>query len=179
MKSQEIRRSGPGYLVEWGKSRFEWEMGKIRKRIFPSDYEEGPTPASFQSDAIEAAFRRALDKYKMPFFPKPVILFRPKLNPTYILDDERWVDHEFEYMFHDNGFGKHCEGLDVYEVPGDHDSMVLEPNVRVMARRLRRCIDRAELEIDYRSRGEEPPPRDPKEVELARRVRGPVDFDAP
>jgi len=34
--------------------------------------------------------------------------------------------------------------LSIHEVPGDHDSMVLEPNVRVMAARLRALIQNAE-----------------------------------
>jgi hypothetical protein len=32
----------------------------------------------------------------------------------------------------------------VHEVPGDHDAMVLEPNVRVLAGQLRGCIEDAE-----------------------------------
>jgi thioesterase domain-containing protein len=32
----------------------------------------------------------------------------------------------------------------VTEVPGDHDSMVLEPNVRVLAARMKEAIDAAE-----------------------------------
>ena len=32
----------------------------------------------------------------------------------------------------------------VFEVPGTHDSMVLEPNVRVLAARMRACIEAAE-----------------------------------
>ena len=32
----------------------------------------------------------------------------------------------------------------VHEVPGDHDSMVLEPNVRVLAALMRRAIEAAE-----------------------------------
>jgi thioesterase domain-containing protein len=35
-------------------------------------------------------------------------------------------------------------GLQVFEVPGDHDSMVLEPNVRVLAARMKRVLDAAE-----------------------------------
>jgi thioesterase domain-containing protein len=34
--------------------------------------------------------------------------------------------------------------LQVVEVPGDHDSMVLEPNVRVLAARMRRVVEAAE-----------------------------------
>ena len=41
--------------------------------------------------------------------------------------------------------------LDVFEVPGDHDSMVLEPNVRVLARKLREVIDAAESRLPQRA----------------------------
>jgi hypothetical protein len=56
-------------------------------------------------------------------------------------------------VFHDNGWGQHVPGIDVYEVPGTHDSMVLEPNVRVMAARLRSCILEAENGIASRRAG--------------------------
>jgi len=36
------------------------------------------------------------------------------------------------------------ENIEVIEVPGDHDSMVLEPNVRVMATGMKRLIRAAE-----------------------------------
>jgi thioesterase domain-containing protein len=35
-------------------------------------------------------------------------------------------------------------GIDVHVVPGDHDSMVLEPNVRVLAEKLRTCLEDAQ-----------------------------------
>jgi thioesterase domain-containing protein len=35
-------------------------------------------------------------------------------------------------------------GVEVHEVPGDHDSMVLEPNARVLAQRMRQAIEAAE-----------------------------------
>ena len=47
-------------------------------------------------------------------------------------------------IYHDNGWGPFVDNVDVFEVPGDHDSMVLEPNVRVLAARLRACIEDAE-----------------------------------
>jgi thioesterase domain-containing protein len=44
----------------------------------------------------------------------------------------------------DNGWTSFCERLTVIQMPGDHDSMVLEPNVRVLAARLRAALDEAE-----------------------------------
>jgi thioesterase domain-containing protein len=49
-----------------------------------------------------------------------------------------------EYVFEDNDLTRFAPGLEVIEVPGDHDSMVLEPNVRVMAAKLKSVIARAE-----------------------------------
>ncbi len=178
MKLIDLQRSGPSYVVDWGKSRLEWEMKRARKRFFPAEENLRPTPTSFQNEAIEAAHYRALERYEMRPFPGRTVLFRPKLSPAYIVGEGRWISDEKRYMFHDNGFGRYAPDLDVYETPGDHDSMVLEPNVRVMARRLRRCIERAEQEIEAREQGEATPPRDQRELELARSVRGPRDFSA-
>ncbi|EKD60291.1 MAG: Beta-ketoacyl synthase [uncultured bacterium] len=49
-----------------------------------------------------------------------------------------------EYVFPDNDLTRFAPGLEVVEVPGDHDSMVLEPNVRVLAARMRAVIAAAE-----------------------------------
>ena len=59
---------------------------------------------------------------------------------------EKWemTNAQREFLFHDNGWGTYVNRLDVHEVPGDHDSMVLEPNVRVLAARLQKCIQALE-----------------------------------
>ena len=55
-----------------------------------------------------------------------------------------WVSEAREYVFHDNLWTPYAPRLDVVEVPGDHDSMVLEPNVRVLAARMKAAIQAAE-----------------------------------
>ena len=47
-------------------------------------------------------------------------------------------------MLADNDWGQFVADLSVLEVPGDHDSMVLEPNVRVLASHIRKAIEDAE-----------------------------------
>ena len=47
-------------------------------------------------------------------------------------------------MTHDNDWGLVAPQVEVHEVPGDHDSMVLEPNVRVLAALMGRAIEEAE-----------------------------------
>ena len=56
------------------------------------------------------------------------------------------VSRAKEYVFEDNDLTRFAPNLDIVEVPGDHTSMVLEPNVRVMAARLRAVIAKAEAE---------------------------------
>ncbi len=46
-----------------------------------------------------------------------------------------------QIVMDDNGWSRYINDLDVFEVPGDHDSMVLEPNVRILANKLRGVLD--------------------------------------
>jgi len=68
------------------------------------------------------------------------LLFRPKLDVAHVLGPGRMTNARREFLFHDNGWGEYAARVDVHEVPGDHDSMVLEPNVRVLANKLQKCI---------------------------------------
>jgi hypothetical protein len=69
-----------------------------------------------------------------------VTLFRPALEVAHVLGAGRRTNARREFVFDDNGWSAHVARLDVIEVPGDHDSMVLEPNVRVLAAKLQKCL---------------------------------------
>ena len=56
----------------------------------------------------------------------------------------RFVSAAREYVYPDNLWTPFAPGLEVVETPGDHDSMVLEPNVRALAARIRAAIREAE-----------------------------------
>ena len=139
IKLAEIRRKGVGYLVEWARARWEWE----RRKRDPAVQAEGET--QFHNAAIEAAFRAALPGYVLPVRQGPTVLFRPPLDRHWQVSAGQWVSAGKEYVFGDNDLTGHAPKLEVIETPGDHDSMVLEPNVRVMAARLRAVIARAEV----------------------------------
>jgi thioesterase domain-containing protein len=47
----------------------------------------------------------------------------------------------------DNDWGLYVPHVEVHEVPGDHDNMVLEPNVRVLAGQMRDAIEAAEAQV--------------------------------
>jgi len=74
----------------------------------------------------------------------PLALFRPPLVGKWAVSGGAIVNSERTYVTNDNDWSAHAPLVEVFEVPGDHDSMVLEPNVRVLAARLRRCIEDAE-----------------------------------
>jgi acyl transferase domain-containing protein/acyl carrier protein len=136
-----LRENGASHFVEWAKNRYVWERNGHRR---PGPVAADKTPFDFHSEAIEAAFRRACSRYVPAPLALKVALFRPKLDRHAVLGPDRVINRQRRFIYHDNGWGRYVPTVDVYEVPGDHDSMVLEPNVRVVAARLRECIQSAE-----------------------------------
>lgn len=139
IKLAELRAKGPAYVAEWAKSRWEWEK---RKRLAP----EQATEAQFHNADIEAAFRAALPVYDMQARQGATVLFRPPLDLRWQVSGGAWVTHQKEYAYPDNDLTRFAPALQVIEVPGDHDSMVLEPNVRVLAAKMRAVIAVAEAD---------------------------------
>jgi len=137
IKLSELRKRGPGYLLDWARARWEWERTKNNA---PAPDTEG----AFHNGAIEAAFRAALPLYPLPLRKGPTALFRPLLDLRWHVSNGKWVSGAKEYVFKDNDLSRFAPALEVIEVPGDHDSMVLEPNVRVLAAQLRKVIAQAE-----------------------------------
>src|SRR5262249_22280802 len=125
-----LRENGASHFLEWARSRYAWERAGRARRVEPV---AARAPFDFQSEAIEAAFRRACGRYMPTELPLPVTLFRPKLDEHAVLGPGRVINRQRRFIYHDNGWGRYVPSVEVYEVPGDHDSMVLEPNVRVVA----------------------------------------------
>ena len=141
IKLAELRAGGPRFLADWARRRIEWE----RSRRAIAAGEPDPTVPSFHNAEIEAAFRRAVGTYRLE--PSPggrVVLYRPPLDRRWKVTGGRFVNGEREYIYPDNLWTPIAPGIEVVEVPGDHDAMVLEPNVRVLAARLRAVIDEVE-----------------------------------
>ena len=130
IKLAELRRKGPGYLREWWSARQDWK----RKLA------DGPVTDSadaFHNSAIEAAFRKAVGEYQVRPWTGNLVLMRPPLDLHWQVSGDAWVSRQREYVHPDNDWTRFAPNLRVIEVPGDHDSMVLEPNVRVLAAQLR------------------------------------------
>ncbi|MFY0597547.1 MAG: SDR family NAD(P)-dependent oxidoreductase [Cognatishimia sp.] len=134
-----LKEGGFGYLLKWAKNRVLWEINKRRQPELTE--EEG---AQFHNAEIEAAFYRSLPKYQVQPWKGRVALYRPPLVGKWQVAQDRWVNSERTYVMADNDWGQFVPDLHVTEVPGDHDSMVLEPNVRVLAAHIRKEIEKAE-----------------------------------
>lgn len=137
IKWAELRAKGPRYLLEWARARWDWERRKRQPQHAPAE-------ASFHNAAIEAAFRAALPRYSMTVRAGRTVLFRPPLDRRWQVSGGRWVSTAKEYVLPDNDLTPYAPALRVVEVPGDHDSMVLEPNVRVLAAAMKAILEAAE-----------------------------------
>jgi thioesterase domain-containing protein len=69
-----------------------------------------------------------------------VTLFRPEPKIQYRLSDGRRLMPGRTMFLEDNGWSPFVARLKTVVVPGDHDSMVLDPNVRVLGDHLRRLL---------------------------------------
>jgi acyl transferase domain-containing protein len=137
IKFADFRRKGPGFALEWARNRWEWE--KERRRAPLEDGTRAPG-SEFNNLKIEAAFLGAVSQYAAPAWHGAATLFRPPVDRHWQVSDGRWVSSEREYVFDDNDWRQHAPNLQVIEVPGDHLSMVLAPNVTTLAQELDEAI---------------------------------------
>ncbi len=137
IKLQELREKGPRYLLEWARNRLAWEIGKRRGTSEPT------ATAQFNNTRIEAAFLRAVARYDTPDWAGAMTLLRPALDRRFAVTGGNYVSAAREYVFADNDWTRYAPHLEIIEVPGDHDSMVLSPNVVVLASELRAVIEQA------------------------------------
>ncbi len=136
---QELKKKGFGYPFIWAKSRIRWEISKRRGIEATED-----SGQNFHNAEIEAAFLRAVKEYKLKPWHGNAVLFRPPLSGHWQVGNGRVVNSQRSYVEDDNGWSDWMAEIQVIEVPGDHDSMVLEPNVRVLAVSLKQVIKAAQ-----------------------------------
>ncbi len=140
LKIQLIHMGEQGlkFPINWAVNRYNWETRKLWKN------KEEMTPAEFRSEEIEAAFLEACAVYEHKPYPGQVELFRPPFQERYVMGPGRVLNESREYLDEANHWRQYITGkLNVHMVTGDHDSMVLEPHVRVLANKLKVCLNEA------------------------------------
>jgi len=149
IKWAELRSKGIGYLGEWISNRIAWEIEK--RRYAASGDSAAPV---FNNRKVELAFRAALPAYDLQPWSGPLTVFRPPLDRHWQVSVGNWVSREREYVFDDNDWTRWAPAVEVVEVPGDHDSMVLVPNVSVLAGEVKARLDAADAAALARSTAE-------------------------
>ncbi|HRO13687.1 MAG TPA: SDR family NAD(P)-dependent oxidoreductase [Paracoccus sp. (in: a-proteobacteria)] len=139
----EMREQGLSFAGNWLRARRAYRQS-LNDRAAAAEADA----TQFHDLAIEAAFRAALPKVRLSVWDGPAALFRPALDRRWRVSGSRWVSEAREYVIPDNGWSDWMPQLKVVEVPGDHDSMVLEPSVRVLAARLSDLLQAADGAAD-------------------------------
>ncbi len=144
MKLQDVKRDGLASLATWVRNRMAWSRRQRQARAAPAP----KSAEQFHNEEIEAAFRRAVARYEGKPYHGPVLLLRPRLEIAYRITGGRDLNSERGLVRADNGWSRFSADLSIREVPGNHDSMVLEPSVRVLAGHLRAELTRADRGVD-------------------------------
>ncbi|MEE9429086.1 MAG: SDR family NAD(P)-dependent oxidoreductase [Paracoccaceae bacterium] len=154
-----LKKQGVSYATMWAKNRFEWE----RRKWSNTTNENSGVGLQFHDAAIEMAFLENTSTYQVMPWRGPFSLFRPPLFGHWKVAPDRLVDVHHHYLFPDNEWTQYAPKIEIYEVPGDHDSMVLEPNVRVLATRIKRVLETAEKQLVFSHRAQTLPIREAAE----------------
>jgi thioesterase domain-containing protein len=113
--------------------RIKTRIGRKVQGITYKDcpYSEGSLSRALQ-EVLEAN-RQALTNYVPQVYPGRIILFLSSEAPERAFYDRRLGWNEMA-----------AEGLEVHVVPGNHDTLFGEPYVRILAQKLRACLQKAQ-----------------------------------
>jgi thioesterase domain-containing protein/acyl carrier protein len=96
-----------------------------------------PLPYRLRENVVTENLRAAVKSYVSQVYPGKVTLFRATASIYHSLDGVLDSD---ELGWDEFAGG----GLEVYKVPGNHSTLMTEPNVQVLAAQLKPCLDRAQ-----------------------------------
>ncbi|MGH7998903.1 MAG: hypothetical protein ACREPR_05605 [Brasilonema sp.] len=88
---------------------------------------------------IMGANIQALEQYNFQGYPGRMTLFR-----TDDKNRDDVVGVQYDPLF---GWGELVDGVDVYHLPGSHLSLLEEPEVVMLAEKLRLCLEKAHIGI--------------------------------
>lgn len=102
-----------------------------------------PTEAEQRVHRVRDANINALRKYQPERYPGRISLFYTQdfsWIPEYMLRQVPWTPEEWQRRLADDWASMSEEGLDLFLVPGTHQSMLNEPHVAMLADEIRKCI---------------------------------------
>ena len=88
-----------------------------------------PLPMELRDVQMQRAFYAAADRYRPRPYSGKITLFRARM-----------IAEPYQHVGPTLGWGDLLPNLEVVEVPGGHDSLVLEPNVQILVTNLKAAI---------------------------------------
>ena len=139
-----VRQHQLRYFSYHAQQRSRWQESLLQQEEERVALQNNPNDAQFRSALVGDAFMKANDQYTTQPYAGDVCLFRPPLEVAHRLWGGRLLTQDRQFRDPLNHWGPHIQGtIEVYEVTGDHDSMMLEPHVRNLAAKFKRCLDKA------------------------------------
>jgi acyl transferase domain-containing protein/thioesterase domain-containing protein len=131
---RNLRELGFGYARVLPRKGFDTLVRFARRARVKVLRQRGATlPHKLRDLELWDTHLRALAAYQPDVLSGMATLFRAAVSDPsndYGVDDLGWTEHL-------------ADGVEIRFIPGTHDSLVMEPNVTVLANELRACIDRA------------------------------------
>jgi len=126
-----LREVGPSYLGNRLKARLQRETESLSVALKTRFYrsQNQPIPFELRDRYVSMALAEAALKYKPIPYDGRVILYRATE-----------VDPQFQHTSETLGWDDLTPNLEIVRVPGNHDSLVYEPNVLVMISHLRESL---------------------------------------
>jgi len=127
----QLLRHGPGRHLKVLRQKFEGR--KVRKRFAEHRQANGDVvPHDLRGHALTDAFVRAFVRYEPAPYHGPVVLFRALEQEIVRYEEDRKL-----------GWGGLATELTVLDIPGNHDNLLLEPQVAVLCRLMRQELKTA------------------------------------
>ena len=123
-----LRRQKTNYLLNKLKTRFGINI-------------QNQTPLENSPSDVRGKIRsKVRDAHKLAKTEYAILPYRGKINLFRALKQPRTNNLILDPLL---GWGKIPEaGLDIYDVPGNHKSILLEPNVSVLASKVKSCLEK-------------------------------------
>ena len=130
-RMNRLLEEGPSYLARQGKYKLTRHVEElsIELKIRLLESNDLPLPLELREIQLTRAFVGAASRYRPKRYEGRVLLFRARM-----------MAEIYQHVGPTLGWRDLVPNLEIVEVPGGHDSLVLEPNVQVLASHLTRAI---------------------------------------
>ncbi|BAZ34002.1 amino acid adenylation (plasmid) [Cylindrospermum sp. NIES-4074] len=136
----KLQEYGANYILQKAIGKVQWLKNRLQATShkyflkFSLENLEFLSPNDFKV-IVEEANRQAARNYSLKVYEGKVTLFRAIDHPQ----PQGW------YIDPKKGWGELARGgLEIHDVPGNHDSMFRQPHVQILAEKLQTCLEKAQ-----------------------------------